>query len=256
MPTMMKKTYLCAVTFGASLLIQTHAVAADAITVYAAASLTNAVNELDAIYEQKNKTEVKTSYAGSSTLAKQIEAGAPADVFMSADVQWMDYLQNKQLVAPTDRINLLGNRLVVITPKDRPIKLKMDKSFDPTTAIQGKLCTGDTKSVPVGKYAKQALTSLGWWDKVQPRLVETEDVRAALNFVARGECQVGIVYATDAAISKDVVVAGIFPENTHPPIIYPVGLTKKNADSIKFYKFLQSGQAKTIFKKYGFSVLQ
>jgi len=182
---MMKKTYLCAVTFGASLLIQTHAVAADAITVYAAASLTNAVNELDAIYEQKNKTEVKTSYAGSSTLAKQIEAGAPADVFMSADVQWMDYLQNKQLVAPTDRINLLGNRLVVITPKDRPIKLKMDKSFDPTTAIQGKLCTGDTKSVPVGKYAKQALTSLGWWDKVQPRLVETEDVRAALNFVAR-----------------------------------------------------------------------
>lgn len=253
---MMKKTYLCAVTFGASLLIQTHAVAADAITVYAAASLTNAVNELDAIYEQKNKTEVKTSYAGSSTLAKQIEAGAPADVFMSADVQWMDYLQNKQLVAPTDRINLLGNRLVVITPKDRPIKLKMDKSFDPTTAIQGKLCTGDTKSVPVGKYAKQALTSLGWWDKVQPRLVETEDVRAALNFVARGECQVGIVYATDAAISKDVVVAGIFPENTHPPIIYPVGLTKKNADSIKFYKFLQSGQAKTIFKKYGFSVLQ
>ncbi|MCH7389185.1 molybdate ABC transporter substrate-binding protein [Acinetobacter dispersus] len=256
MPTMMKKTHLCAVAFGVSLLMQTHAVAADAITVYAAASLTNAVNELDAIYEQKNKTEVKTSYAGSSTLAKQIEAGAPADVFMSADVQWMDYLQNKQLVAPTDRINLLGNRLVVITPKEHPIKLKMDKSFDPTTAIQGKLCTGDTKSVPVGKYAKQALTSLGWWDKVQPRLVETEDVRAALNFVARGECQVGIVYATDAAISKDVVVAGIFPENTHPPIIYPVGLTKKNAESVKFYKFLQSGQAKTIFKKYGFSVLQ
>ncbi|EPG38566.1 molybdate ABC transporter substrate-binding protein [Acinetobacter colistiniresistens] len=256
MPTMMKKTYLYTVAFGASLLIQTHTFAADAVTVYAAASLTNAVNELDTIYEQKNKTEVKTSYAGSSTLAKQIEAGAPADVFMSADVQWMDYLQNKQLVAAADRINLLGNRLVVITPKDHPIKLKMDKNFDPTKVIQGKLCTGDTKSVPVGKYAKQALTSLGWWDKVAPKLVETEDVRAALNFVARGECQVGIVYATDAAISKDVVVAGVFPENTHPPIIYPVGLTKKNAESIKFYKFLQSGQAKTIFKKYGFSVLQ
>ncbi|WP_043972142.1 MULTISPECIES: molybdate ABC transporter substrate-binding protein [Acinetobacter] len=256
MPTMMKKTYLYTVVFGASLLIQTHAFAVDAVTVYAAASLTNAVNELDTIYEQKNKTEVKTSYAGSSTLAKQIEAGAPADVFMSADVQWMDYLQNKQRVAAADRINLLGNRLVVITPKDHPIKLKMDKNFDPTKVIQGKLCTGDTKSVPVGKYAKQALTSLGWWDKVAPKLVETEDVRAALNFVARGECQVGIVYATDAAISKDVVVAGIFPENTHPPIIYPVGLTKKNAESIKFYKFLQSGQAKTIFKKYGFSVLQ
>ncbi|PKF33854.1 molybdate ABC transporter substrate-binding protein [Acinetobacter proteolyticus] len=252
----MKKLGLYSAVFGAGLLIQTPAFAAESITVYAAASLTNAVNELDTIYEQKNKTEVKTSYAGSSTLAKQIEAGAPADVFISADVQWMDYLQNKQLVTAADRINLLGNRLVVITPKDHPLKLKMDKSFDPSKVIQGKLCTGDTKSVPVGKYAKQALSSLGWWDKVQPRLVETEDVRAALNFVARGECQIGIVYATDAAISKDVVVAGIFPENTHPPIIYPVGLTKKNAESVKFYKFLQSGQAKTIFKKYGFSVLQ
>lgn len=252
----MKKLGLYSAVFGAGLLIQTPAFAAESITVYAAASLTNAVNELDTIYEQKNKTEVKTSYAGSSTLAKQIEAGAPADVFISADVQWMDYLQNKQLVTAADRINLLGNRLVVITPKDHPLKLKMDKSFDPSKVIQGKLCTGDTKSVPVGKYAKQALSSLGWWDKVQPRLVETEDVRAALSFVARGECQIGIVYATDAAISKDVVVAGIFPENTHPPIIYPVGLTKKNAESVKFYKFLQSGQAKTIFKKYGFSVLQ
>ena len=252
----MKKTYQYCAVLATSLFIHTHAFAGNTITVYAAASLTNAVNELETLYEQKNKTEVKTSYAGSSTLAKQIEAGAPADVFMSADVQWMDYLQNKQLVVPTDRINLLGNRLVVITPKDRPIKLKMDKSVDPTKAIQGKLCTGDTKSVPVGKYAKQALTSLGWWEKLEPRLVETEDVRAALNFVARGECQVGIVYATDAAISKDVVVAGIFPENTHPPIIYPVGLIKKNEDSVKFYKFLQSGQAKAVYKKYGFSVLQ
>ena len=252
----MKKTYQYCAILATSLFIHTHAFAGNTITVYAAASLTNAVNELETLYEQKNKTEVKTSYAGSSTLAKQIEAGAPADVFMSADVQWMDYLQNKQLVVPTDRINLLGNRLVVITPKDRPIKLKMDKSVDPTKAIQGKLCTGDTKSVPVGKYAKQALSSLGWWEKLEPRLVETEDVRAALNFVARGECQVGIVYATDAAISKDVVVAGIFPENTHPPIIYPVGLIKKNADSVKFYKFLQSGQAKAVYKKYGFSVLQ
>ncbi|ENX42962.1 molybdate ABC transporter substrate-binding protein [Acinetobacter sp. NIPH 2100] len=256
MSIMMKKAYQCCTVLAASLCIHTYAFAGDAITVYAAASLTNAVNELDTLYEQKNKTEVKTSYAGSSTLAKQIEAGAPADVFMSADVQWMDYLQSKQLVTPTDRINLLGNRLVVITPKDRPIQLKMDKNFDPAKAIQGKLCTGDTKSVPVGKYAKQALTSLGWWDKVESKLVETEDVRAALNFVARGECQVGIVYATDAAINKDVVVAGIFPENTHPPIISPVGLTKKNADSIKFYKFLQSGQAKTVFKKYGFTVLK
>lgn len=256
MPLNINMIYTLCVALTGSAFFHSQAIAADSLTIYAAASLTNAINELDTLYEQKNKLEVKTSYAGSSTLAKQIEAGAPADVFISADVQWMDYLQNKQLVASTDRINLLGNRLVMITPKDHPVKLKIDQKFDPSTVLQGKLCTGDTKSVPVGKYAKQALTSLGWWDKVEPRLVETEDVRAALNFVARGECQVGIVYATDAAISKDVVVAGVFPENTHPPIIYPVGLTKKNAESIKFYKFLQSGQAKTVFKKYGFSVLQ
>ena len=246
---------LCTI-FGCSVFSSSNVFANESVTVYAAASLTNAVNELDAIYEQKNKVEVKTSYAGSSTLAKQIEAGAPADVFISADVQWMDYLQNKQLVSASDRVNLLGNRLVVIAPKARPIKLKMDKSFDFTRVAQGKWCTGDTKSVPVGKYAKQALTSIGWWDKVSTRLVETEDVRAALNFVAHGECQLGIVYATDAAISKNVVIIGTFPENTHQPIIYPIGLVKKNTESMKFYKFLQSSQATKVFKKYGFSVLK
>jgi len=211
-----KYRYALAVCVG--LFSHTQAFAVDKVTVYAAASLTNAINELDVIYEQKNKVQIQTSYAGSSTLAKQIEAGAPADIFISADVQWMDYLQKKQLVSANDRVNLLGNRLVVIAPKARPIKLKIDKSFDFTRVVQGKWCTGDTKSVPVGKYAKQALTSIGWWDKVSTRLVETEDVRAALNFVARGECQLGIVYATDAAISKNVVIIGTFPENTHQPI--------------------------------------
>ncbi|MDA3557809.1 MULTISPECIES: molybdate ABC transporter substrate-binding protein [Acinetobacter] len=228
---------------------------AESVTVYAAASLTNAINDLEKIYEKQNKVEVKTSYAGSSTLAKQIEAGAPADVFISADTQWMDYLQNKKLVAANDRLNLLGNRLVLITPKGRSLKIKLDKTTDPNKAFTGKICTGDTKSVPVGKYAKQAFTNLGWWNRIEPKLVETEDVRAALNFVARGECQVGIVYATDAAISKDVTVVGVFPENTHSPIIYPVGMVKKNRNSAKFYQFLQSNQAKAVFKKYGFSVL-
>ncbi|WP_151760531.1 molybdate ABC transporter substrate-binding protein [Acinetobacter junii] len=249
-----KYRYALAICVG--LFSHTQAFAVDKVTVYAAASLTNAINELDVIYEQKNKVQIQTSYAGSSTLAKQIEAGAPADIFISADVQWMDYLQKKQLVSANDRVNLLGNRLVVIAPKARPIKLKIDKSFDFTRVVQGKWCTGDTKSVPVGKYAKLALTSIGWWDKVSTRLVETEDVRAALNFVARGECQLGIVYATDAAISKNVVIIGTFPENTHQPIIYPIGLVKKNTESMKFYKFLQSSQAKKVFKKYGFSVLK
>jgi len=249
-----KYRYALAVCVG--LFSHTQAFAVDKVTVYAAASLTNAINELDVIYEQKNKVQIQTSYAGSSTLAKQIEAGAPADIFISADVQWMDYLQKKQLVSVNDRVNLLGNRLIVIAPKARPIKLKIDKSFDFTRVVQGKWCTGDTKSVPVGKYAKQALTSIGWWDKVSTRLVETEDVRAALNFVARGECQLGIVYATDAAISKNVVIVGTFPENTHQAIIYPIGLVKKNTESMKFYKFLQSSQATKVFKKYGFSVLK
>lgn len=249
-----KYRYALAVCVG--LFSHTQAFAVGKVTVYAAASLTNAINELDVIYEQKNKVQIQTSYAGSSTLAKQIEAGAPADIFISADVQWMDYLQKKQLVSANNRVNLLGNRLVVIAPKARPIKLKIDKSFDFTRIVQGKWCTGDTKSVPVGKYAKQALTSVGWWDKVSTRLVETEDVRAALNFVARGECQLGIVYATDAAISKNVVIIGTFPENTHQPIIYPIGLVNKNTESMKFYKFLQSSQATKVFKKYGFSVLK
>lgn len=249
-----KYRYALAVCVG--LFSHTQAFAVDKVTVYAAASLTNAINELDVIYEQKNKVQIQTSYAGSSTLAKQIEAGAPADIFISADVQWMDYLQKKQLVSANDRVNLLGNRLVVIAPKARPIKLKIDKSFDFTRVVQGKWCTGDTKSVPVGKYAKQALTSIGWWDKVSTRLVETEDVRAALNFVARGECQLGVVYATDAAISKNVVIVGTFPKNTHQAIIYPIGLVKKNTESMKFYKFLQSSQATKVFKKYGFSVLK
>lgn len=249
-----KYRYALAICVG--LFSHTQAFAVDKVTVYAAASLTNAINELDVIYEQKNKVQIQTSYAGSSTLAKQIEAGAPADIFISADVQWMDYLQKKQLVSANDRVNLLGNRLVVIAPKARPIKLKIDKSFDFTRVVQGKWCTGDTKSVPVGKYAKQALTSIGWWDNVSTRLVETEDVRAALNFVARGECQLGIVYATDAAISKNVVIIGTFPKNTHQAIIYPIGLVKKNTESMKFYKFLQSSQATKVFKKYGFSVLK
>ncbi|UGQ31610.1 molybdate ABC transporter substrate-binding protein [Acinetobacter calcoaceticus] len=230
-------------------------VKAESVTVYAAASLTNAINDLEKIYEKQNKVEVKTSYAGSSTLAKQIEAGAPADIFISADTQWMDYLQNKKLVAANDRLNLLGNRLVLITPKGQSLKVKLDKTTDPNKVFTGKICTGDTKSVPVGKYAKQAFTNLGWWSRIEPKLVETEDVRAALNFVARGECQVGIVYVTDAAISKDVTVVGVFPENTHSPITYPVGMVKKNRNSTKFYQFLQSNQAKAVFKKYGFSVL-
>ena len=250
-----KKVVLSTLLCSSFLLTSQAFAAANDVTVYAAASLTNVMDDLGKTFEKQNKIKVKTSYAGSSTLAKQIEAGAPAEVFISADEQWMNYLQNKKLVASNQRINLLGNQLVLIAPKDSNVRINMNKDFAITQAFQGKLCTGDTKSVPVGKYAKQALTSLGWWQSIQPRLVETEDVRAALNFVAQGECSLGIVYSTDAAISKNVKIVGVFPSNTHPAIIYPLGLLKTNPNSVKFYKFLQTPEASKVFKNYGFSVL-
>lgn len=225
------------------------------VTVYAAASLTDVINELTQDYQQNNKVKIKNSYADSSTLAKQIEAGAPADIFISADQEWMNYLQNKKWVKIQHRVNLLENRLVVIRPKNQPLTLKMEKNFDPTLNHKGRWCTGNTQSVPVGRYAKQALVSLNWWNKVEPHIVETEDVRAALNFVARGECRAGIVYATDAAISRNVEIAGVFPKNSHTPIIYPIGLLKNNPESMKFYQFLRSDRAALVFRKYGFSVL-
>lgn len=231
--------------------------AADTVTIYAAASLTNAVNDLEKIYEQKQKqkVDVKTSYAASSTLAKQIEAGAPANIFMSADLQWADYLQNKKIIDAKQRVNLLGNKLVLIAPKNQQIQLKIQKGLDPTKAFNGRLCTGNVNSVPVGKYAKQALTSLDWWNKIKPRLVETEDVRSALAFVERGECQLGIVYATDAAVSSKVKVVGEFPLNSYPPVVYPLAITKNSPQATSFYQFLQSPQAKSVYKKYGFTVL-
>ncbi|MDR7016450.1 molybdate ABC transporter substrate-binding protein [Acinetobacter sp. 3657] len=250
-----KAACFATVLFAGNLLFGANVSASNTVTVYAAASLTDAINELTQYYQHKNKVKIKTSYAGSATLAKQIEAGAPADVFISADVDWMNYLQTKKRVTANHRVNLLANRLVLISPKDRPINIKMQNNVDPLSVIRGRICTGDTKSVPVGKYAKQALISLDWWGRVESRLVATEDVRAALNFVARGECQAGIVYATDAAVTKNVQIAAVFPENTHKPIIYPVGLVRNNTESLKFYQFLQSREGTSIFKKYGFSVL-
>ena len=241
-----------------ALMLASISYSAAAETIYAAASMTDAINELKAKYEKKHNVKVKTSYAASSTLARQIEQGASADVFISADLAWMDYLENKGKVSATHRKNLLGNRLVLITPVKNPIKtnIKFDKNFNVDAAFTGKLCTGNTNSVPVGKYAKQALNNLNWWSSISKRLVETEDVRAALNFVSRGECQLGIVYATDAAASKNVKVVGTFPLATHNPIVYPIGMINTDANSKRFYEYLQSNEAKAVYKKHGFSVLQ
>lgn len=224
------------------------------LTVYAPASLATVIDEVNHAYYQAYATKVQTSYASSGTLAKQIENNAPVDIFLSADTAWLAYLQQKKYVQK--HTNLLGNRLVLITPKDTPTATPIhhNAAFSPSQ-FDGKFCIGNPKSVPAGKYAKQALTHLGLWNDITPHLVETEDVRSVLNFVNIGDCQLGAVYATDAKIASNVQVVGTFPEESHSPIIYPAALIKSNSESERYYLFLQSATAKAIYQKYGFSVL-
>jgi molybdate transport system substrate-binding protein len=231
-------------------------VRADSLTVFAAASLKNALDEVDAAWTKSGGARVSASYASSSTLAKQIEQGAPADVFISADKQWMGYLVQRSLVdAPHD---LLGNRLVLIAGKDNAAQVDIHPGFDLAEALgQGRLAVGDPSNVPAGIYAKEALTKLGAWASVENRLAPAADVRAALVLVSRGEAPLGIVYETDARIDPNVRIAGIFPEATHAPIRYPVARIKasKSPDAAKFLAFLDSPAAGQIFARYGFIVL-
>jgi len=228
---------------------------ADDVTLYAAASLNNALSEISTRYENEKKIHIKTSFASSSTLAKQIEAGAPAEIFASADKQWMDYLDKRGLIDKSSRKDVLSNTLVFISPKDTVVKLKMDKRFKLAKAFTGKFCMGAPEHVPAGIYAKQALQSMGWWASVEKRVVGAEDVRSALMFVERGECTLGIVYATDARVSKKVTIDARFPANTHEPIIYPFALMPQASKSAKdFFKYLQGDTAKGVFSRYGFTV--
>jgi len=228
--------------------------AGERITIFAAASLTNAIQEIAAEYEKEKAVKVQTSFAASSTLAKQIEQGAPADIYMSADTKWMSYLQEKGLIDAGSKTNLLGNHLVLIAPKGKVFKVEMDKNFNFGNAFNGRLCTGETESVPVGIYAKQALKNLGWWDAVKMRLVGTQDVRAALVFVERGECAAGIVYETDARVSAKVETIALFPDASHEPVIYPLALVKgASAQAAGFYHYMKSDKAKAVFTRYGFS---
>lgn len=231
--------------------------AAEQITVYAAASLTNALTEISKSYQNSHDVTIKTSFAASSTLAKQIEAGAPAHMFASADMQWMDYLQKRNKLQPNTRKELLGNSLVLITPKTGTFNVTMDKSFNLAQAFTGRICTGDPASVPVGIYAKEALQNLGWWSNLEKRVVATEDVRTALAFVERGECPVGIVYDTDAKISDKVTVIGRFPSTSHKKIAYPFAMVSgaNTPASTAFYQYLLSDKAREVFVKYGFTVL-
>jgi molybdate transport system substrate-binding protein len=226
------------------------------VTVFAAASLTNALTDIGKAFEAANKIPVKLSFASSSALAKQIEQGAPADVYASADNKWMDYLENKGKIDRDSRTNLLGNTLVVIAPQGKGFPVTMKKGFNFAGTFEGKLCTGVVESVPVGIYAKEALTGLGWWQSIQHRVVGTEDVRAALNLVERGECDAGIVYETDAKQSKKVEVIGRFPADIHSPIVYPFALVTQSGDAKKFLDYLKQKPAAEVFAKYGFKLLE
>ena len=198
--------------------------AANAITVFAAASMRNALDEVDTAFAKKTGVKVVASYAASSALAKQIEQGAPADAFISANVKWMDFLSEKKLVASGTRVDLLGNSLVLIAPKDSKLAhVKIEKGFDiAKLAADGRIAVADTKAVPAGLYAKAALTALGAWQAAEPKLAQAENVRATLSYVARGETPLGIVYSTDAKIEPKVKIVGMFPSGSHPAITYPV----------------------------------
>ncbi len=235
--------------------------AADApkpVWVFAASSLTNVVDELGQAFTAKTGVPIKSSYAASSVLAKQIEAGAPAEVFFSADTDWVDYVEQRQRLQPGSRHNVVSNRLVLIAPAESQTQqIKIAPHFNLAGALgDGKLATGDPDSVPVGKYAKAALEKLGVWDPVSSHIVRAENVRAALAFVARGEAALGIVYETDAKAESRVKVVGVFPEDTHPPITYPIALTAgAGADAAKFVAFVTSAAGSKIFRKYGFQPL-
>lgn len=228
-----------------------------AITVFAAASLTNVMQDLGDAFTKDSSVTVRFSFAASSSLARQIENGAPADMFFSADLQWMDYLQSKQLIQVNSRHDLLSNQLVLIAPASSTINLKIEPHFKLAAALrEGHLATGDPDSVPVGLYAREALTHLGVWDEVSPRIVRADSVRSALAFVDRGEASLGIIYATDALIDKDVRVVDVFPKDSHKPIIYPIALTNtSNPSAVKFLAFLRSPVGDVAFKHYGFTPL-
>jgi molybdate transport system substrate-binding protein len=234
-------------------------IAQEQITVFAAASLKNALDDANAAFTTATGTKVTASYAASSVLARQIEQSAPADIFISADLKWMDYLAERKLVRSDTRVNLLGNKLVLIAPVDSKISsVTIDQGFDiAKLAGDGRIAVADVKAVPAGLYAKAALENLGAWPAAEPKLAQAENVRATLAFVARGEAPIGIVYETDAKIESKVKTVGVFPESSYPPIIYPIASTANttNPGAARYLDFLRSAAVKAIFEKYGFSFL-
>lgn len=225
------------------------------VTVFAAASLTDAFETIGKAWTAKTGNRSRFSFAASSTLAKQIENGANADIFASADEQWMDYLAQRGLVESASRTTRLGNALVLVAPADRALKVELKPGFDLATLLgDGRLATGDPAHVPVGRYAEQALRKLGVWQIAEPRLARTDNVRAALLLVERGEVPLGIVYATDAAVTPKVIIAGIFPADAHAPIRYPFAIVagRDRPEVRDFLAFLVGPEARAVYSQKGF----
>jgi len=233
--------------------------AADTATVFAAASLKNALDNAGKAFTTQTGVELKASYAASSALARQIESGAPADLFASADLEWMDYLAKKNLIRPDTRVNLLGNRLVLIAPSDAKESAVAftPEAFEKVLGPDGRLATGEVNSVPIGKYAKVAFEKLGLWSSIQPRLAQSDNVRAALALVSRGEAPLGVVYESDAKSDPKVKVVGVFPADSHPAVVYPFAVTvdAKGDGAKRFLDYLRSAAAKPFFEAQGFSVI-
>ena len=231
-----------------------HAADTSAVTVFAAASTTAAMNEIAISYAERTSKRVICSFGGSSLLAKQIEHGAPADLFLSADQQWMDYLEEKQALASGTRIDLLGNSLVIVTPVAKPLAVTVEPGFAFAASFTGRMAVGDPTHVPVGIYAKEAFTALGWWQALEARLAPAADVRGALKLVEMGEADVGVVYATDAKISAKVAVAAAIPPQLHTAIRYPAALTVKSTPAAAaFLAYLRGPAARAVFARAGFS---
>lgn len=229
-------------------------------TVFAAASLKTALDSASAAYQKSTGNKIVVSYAASSALAKQIEQGAPADIFISADLDWMDYVDKAKLIKDDTRFNMLGNRLVLIAPASSTASIKIEPGFGLAEALgDGRLAMADVKAVPAGKYGSAALKKLGIWDAIEPKVAQAENVRAALALVAQGEAPFGIVYETDATAEPKVKIVGVFPEDSHPPIIYPIAVTagSKDPESAKaFIAYLKSPEGQAAFTKQGFTILK
>jgi len=228
------------------------------LVIFAAASLKNALDDVAGDWVTAGHAKPLISYAASGPLAKQIEAGAPADLFISADLDWMDYLQKKALIKPDSRFTLLGNKLVLVAPKSSDPKITLAPGAQLGALIgDGRLAIGEPKSVPAGKYAEQALEKLGLWDQVSGKLAMADSVRSALFLVGRGEAAAGIVYQTDAAVEPNVKIIAAFPEDSHPPILYPAAIvaTSTNPDAAAFLAFARQPKARSAFEHQGFDVV-